>query len=168
MAEAVSSVLASSGEPSAYASVEGVSMREEELERIMRRGGLEGEPTSLHRLAFRDRFGEVHLPLDGAEPLVRAFTAAEPETVLTYLSDQESELKHRGYQPGDHYLHDLLGQYSPGWALARRWAGFEQEVEQLKKEIGRLRELITRAAYELRDAGAEQKSRRLLRALDGG
>jgi hypothetical protein len=46
--------------------------------------------------------------------------------------------------------------------------GSEQEVEQLKKEIGRLRQLITRAAYELRDAGAEQKSRRLLRALDGG
>jgi hypothetical protein len=167
VAEAVSSVLASSGEPSAYAAVEGVSMREEELERIMRRAGLEGEPTSLHRLAFRDRFGEVHVPLDGAEPLARAFAAAEPETVLMYLSDQESELKYRGYQAGDHYLHDLLRQYSPGWALARQWAGFEQEVEQLKKEIGRLRQLITRAAYELRDAGADQKSRRLLRALDG-
>jgi hypothetical protein len=56
----------------------------------------------------------------------------------------------------------------PGWALARQWAGFEQEVEQLKKEIARLRQLITRAAHELRDAGADQKSRRLLRALDGG
>jgi hypothetical protein len=65
-------------------------------------------------------------------------------------------------------LHELLRQYSPGWPLARQWAGFEQEVEQLKKEIGRLRQLITRAAYELRDAGAEEKSRRLLRALDGG
>jgi hypothetical protein len=54
-------------------------MCEEELERIMRRAGLEGEPTSLHHLAFRDRFGEVHLPLDGAEPLARAFAAAEPE-----------------------------------------------------------------------------------------
>jgi hypothetical protein len=59
-AEAVSSILASSGDPSAYASVECVSMREEELERIMRRAGLEGEPTSLHHLAFRYRFGEVH------------------------------------------------------------------------------------------------------------
>ena len=46
--------------------------------------------------------------------------------------------------------------------------GIRQEVEQLKEEVGRLRELITRAAYELRDAGAEHKSRRLLRALDGG
>jgi hypothetical protein len=67
---------------------------------------------------------------------------------------------------GNHARALLL--YLGGRALARQWAGFEQEVEQLKKEIGRLRQLITRAAYELRDAGADRKSRRLLRALDGG
>lgn len=33
-----------------------------------------------------------------------------------YLNDQESELRYRGYQAGDHYLHDLLRQYSPGRA----------------------------------------------------
>jgi hypothetical protein len=47
-------------------------------------------------------------------------------------------------------------------------AGFDQEVEQLRKEIGRLRALVSSASYELRNAGAESKSRRLLRALDGG
>lgn len=25
-------------------------------------------------------------------------------------------------------LHDPLRQYSPGWALARQWAGYEQEA----------------------------------------
>ena len=108
------------------------------------------------------------MPIDGAETLARAFAAAEPETVLMYLDDRESSLKHQGYRPGDHYVHDLLRQYMPGWAVAREWAGFDQEVEQLKKEIGRLRGLVSQAAYHLRDAGADRQSRRLLRALDGG
>jgi hypothetical protein len=56
----------------------------------------------------------------------------------------------------------------PGWAVARQWAGFEQEIEQLKKEIGRLRQLLSEALHDLNDAGADSKSRRLLRALDGG
>jgi hypothetical protein len=56
----------------------------------------------------------------------------------------------------------------PGWAVARLWAEFDQEVEQLKKEIGRLRGLVSQAAYDLRNAGADPKSRKLLRALDGG
>lgn len=166
--EAVSSILASSGEPSAGAAISGLSMPEAELERIMNRAGVEGDPNALHPLAFCNRRGDIEMPLDGAEKLARAFAAAEPETVLMYLDDQESTLKHQGYRPGDHYLHDLLRQYMPGWAVARQWAGFDQEVEQLKKEIGRLRGLVSQAAYDLRDAGAESKSRRLLRALDGG
>lgn len=166
--EAVSSILESSGEPSAGAAPGGLEMPEAELERIMRRAGLDGDPASLHYLAFRNRRGDVEMPLDGAETLARAFAAAEPETVLMYLADRESQLKHQGYRPGDHFVHDLLRQYMPGWAVARQWAGFDQEVEQLRKEIGRLRGLVSSAAYELRDAGAESKSRRLLRALDGG
>jgi hypothetical protein len=166
--EAVSSILESSGEPSAGAATGGLEMPQSELERIMRRAGIEGDFASLHYLAFRNRRGEVEMPLDGAETLAGAFAAAEPETVLMYLSDRESELKHRGYRPGEHYVHDLLRHYMPGWAVARQWAGFDQEVEQLKKEIGRLRQLVSGAANDLKSAGAEAKSRRLLRALDGG
>ena len=80
--EAVSSILESSGEPSAGAAIGGLSMPEAELARIMRRAGLEGGPTTLHHLAFRNRRGDVEMPLDGAETLARAFAAAEPETVL--------------------------------------------------------------------------------------
>lgn len=104
----------------------------------------------------------------GRREFARGFAAAEPETVLMYLADRESELKHQGYRPGEHFVHDLLRQHMPGWAVAHQWAGFDQEVEQLRKEIGRLRGLVSRAAYDLRDTGAESKSRRLLRALDGG
>ena len=164
--EAVSSVLAASGEPSAYCG-EWLSMPEDELQRIIDRAGVSETPTELHPLGFVDRHGEVHLPLDGAERIARAFAAAEPENVLMYIDDHEEELRRRGNVPGDRYLHDLLREYQPGWALARQWAGFDRAVEELQKEIARLRSLVSRAAYELKDAGAEDKSRRLLRALDG-
>lgn len=165
--EAVSAVLASSGEPSAFAGQGGVSMPEVEVQRIMDRANLGGRPAALHYMGFRDRLGEVHLPLEAGVTLARAFAAAEPETVLMYVQDQEEELRLRGNVPGDRYLHDLLRQYMPGFALARQWAGIEQEVEQLNKEIARLRGLVSRAAYDLKSAGAESKSRQLLRALDG-
>jgi hypothetical protein len=58
-------------------------------------------------------------------------------------------------------------RYQPAWALARQWAGFDRELEELQKEIARLRSLVMRAAYELKGAGAEDKGRRLLRALEG-
>jgi hypothetical protein len=164
--EAISTVLAASGEPSAGAG-EWLAMPEDELQRIVDRAGLSEHPAELHPLGFVDRHGEVHLPLDGAERLARAFAAAEPENVLMYIDDHEEELKRRGSVPGDRYLHDVLRQYQPGWALARQWAGFDRAVEELQKEIARLRSLVSRAAYELKDAGAEDKSRRLLRALDG-
>jgi hypothetical protein len=32
--------------------------------------------------------------------------------------------------------------YLPGFAIARQWAGFDREVEQLQKEIARLRGLV--------------------------
>jgi hypothetical protein len=56
---------------------------------------------------------------------------------------------------------------SPGHALARQWAGLEQEAEMLRKEIARLRSLASGAAYDLRNAGEERKANRLLRALEG-
>src|SRR4051794_4119795 len=98
----------------------------------------------------------------GAELIARAFAAAEPEAVLMYIGDYEQELKVRGSAPGERYLHDLLRQYQPGWALARQWAGFEREVEELRQELARLRGLVSMAAYDLKAAGSESKARRLL------
>lgn len=164
--EAISTVLAASGEPSASCG-DWLTMPEDELQRIIDRAGLAESAIDLHPLAFRDRHGEVHVPIDGAERLARAFAAAEAENVVMYIDDHEEELRLRGNAPGDRYLHDLLRQYQPGWALARQWAGFDQAAEELKKEIARLRGLVSRAAYELKDVGAEDKSRRLMRALDG-
>jgi hypothetical protein len=166
--EAVSAVLASSGEPSAGAWGGLVDMAEAEIHRIMRRAGMEGEAKEMHPLAFFDpSSGNVYLPLECGETIARAFAAAEPETVTMYLDDHESELKHGGYLPGDRYKHDLLRQYLPGFAVARQCAGFDQDRERLENEISRLRTLVSIAASDLRSAGQERKATRLMRGLEG-
>ncbi len=167
LAEAASAVLESTGEPGAYAGEKGTGMSESELQRILDRAGIEGEPEDMHPLAYTDRHGEVHLPLDAVVGLAKAFAAAEPQTVVSYIDDREEELRLKGNQPGDRWYHDYLRELSPGYALARQWAGLDQEAEMLRKEISRLRSLISGAAYDLKDAGKERKASRLLRALEG-
>ena len=99
--------------------------------------------------------------------VAKAFAAAEPQTVVAYLDDQQEELRIKGNQPGERFFHDYLRQLSPGYALARQWAGLEQEAEMLRKEIARLRSLVSQAAFDLRDAGKDRQSRALLRAMEG-
>ncbi|WP_121248078.1 hypothetical protein [Solirubrobacter pauli] len=164
---AANAVLESSGEPGADVSPGGLAMSETELQRIMDRAGLDGEPARLHPLAFRDRRGTVHLPLEAAVALAQAFAAAEPHTVVGYLDDTEEEMRLRGNTPGERWWHDYLREKAPGYALARRWAGLEQEAELLRREIGRLRGLVASAASELKRSGHEGSARRLLRALEG-
>jgi hypothetical protein len=165
--EAAGAVLASSGEPGAYCSDTGTSMREDELQRILDRAGITQEPSALHPLGYRDRHGDVHLPLDAVVAVAKAFAAAEPHTVVEYLDDEEEELRIKGRAPGERWYHQYLRELSPGFALARQWAGLEQEAEMLRQEISRLRMLVSRAAYDLKDAGKERKAGSLLRALEG-
>ena len=113
--EAVGTILGSSGEPSAGAGRGVVAMPEEEIRRIMVRANMTGDPADLHPLAFRARSGEVYLPLEAGEAIARAFAAAEPQTVLMYIQDQEDELRVRGDIPGQRYLHDLCGPAYLPW-----------------------------------------------------
>jgi hypothetical protein len=106
--------------------------------------------------------------LEAGEVIARAFAATEPQTVLMAIQDREEELRLSGNVPGQRYMHDILREHLPGFAIARQWAGLDRELEQLQKEIGRLRGLVSSAAYELRARGAEREYRRLVRALDGG
>lgn len=161
VAEAASAVLYSTGEPSAHVGETVSAMRESELQRILT------EPSRLHPLGYVDRIGDVNLPLDAMVSIAKAFAAAEPQTVVQFLDDREEELRVKGNRPGDRWYHDYLRELSPGYALARQWAGLEQEAELLRKEISRLRSLVSRAAWDLKEAGKEHKARALSRALDG-
>jgi hypothetical protein len=167
LGEAASAVLESTGEPGGAADGTGTTMSEAELQRIIDRAGLTSPPADLHRLAYRDRHGNVHLPLEATVKRARAFAAAEPDTVTAYLDDTAEELRLRGNAPGERWWHSYLREKAPGYAIARQWAGLEQEAELLLKEIARLRALVSRAAYDLRDAGKTGKAQRLLRALEG-
>ena len=153
LGHAVSAVLESTGEPGAGADSDGLVMEEDELRRILYRAGIETAPADLHPVAYRDRRGSVHLPLVAAVSIAQAFAAAEPQTVVAYLDDRHEELRLRGNQPGERFWHDYLREKSPGYALARQWAGLDQEAEMLRQEIARLRILVGRAASELRAAG---------------
>lgn len=94
------------------------------------RGHLSENPQDLHTAGFVDRFSEAHLQLQGPEGLARAFAGAEPATVTMYIDDTEQEYLAGGYKPGDRWLHDLLREKQAGFALARQWAGHEQELGQ--------------------------------------
>ncbi len=87
--------------------------------------------------------------------MARAFAAAEPETVVRYLDDEEADLRIRGNQPGARWFHQYLSELSTGFALARQWAGLEQEGHMLRAEIARPRMLVSRAAEDLKRAGDE-------------
>jgi hypothetical protein len=168
VAQAASAVLASSGEMGAHVGDLGyLCMDEGELQRIADRAGVTDPLDRLHPLGFRDRLGQIHLPLEAAESLARSFAAAEPETVMMFVQGREDELRARGWAPGERYLHDLLRDYLPSFSIAKQWAGLEGQAEALRKEIARLRTLVSRSAYELKAAGKERKAQALLRALDG-
>jgi hypothetical protein len=164
---AIETVLAATGESWVEPSGWGIDAPIDPVERVMRRAGLEGKATDLNTLSFVDRFGHVHIPMAGAEKLARSFAAAEPEAVTLHIEAEESEMRARGYDPGDRFYHDYWRQQRPGFALARQWAGFEEELESLRKEIGRLRGLVQTAMRELESAGAQRAAWKLRRALDG-
>lgn len=89
-AEAVYTVLASTGYPDAYVDDDGyVDMEAEELRQIALRASIDPALENLHPAAFVDRHGGMHLPLEPAEQLARAFAAAEPQLVLLYIDYEE-------------------------------------------------------------------------------
>jgi hypothetical protein len=166
---AIRTVICATGYNDAWAEDDGtVHMEADELREVARLAGLLPNIEALHEAAYVDRGGEMHLPVEVAEKLAHAYAVAEPEIVLMYIEDEESGLKAKGYEPGQRYYHDILREQTPGFALARYWAGHEREVAQLRGEIERMRELVKSAAVVLEKAGQEREGWRLRRALDGG
>jgi hypothetical protein len=80
----------------------------------------------LHPLAFVHHYETAHLPLEALAAVAKTFAAAEPQTVVGYLDDEEEELRLRGNQPGDRWYHQYRRGLSLGFALARQRAGLER------------------------------------------
>ena len=144
-----------------------VHLQAVELRQLARLAGLPEELEKFSDEVYVDRFGDMHLPVAVAEQLAHAYAAAEPEIVLMYIEDEESEYKAKGYEPGDRFWHNYLREKTPGFALARYWAGHEAEVAQLWAEIERLRALVQSAAEALERSGKEPEGWRIRAALNG-
>jgi hypothetical protein len=144
-----------------------VRMKSVELREIARLAGLPQKLEDLHPLAYVDRFDDLHLPLELAEQLAHAYASAESEMVLMYIEDEEKEYKCRGYEPGERFWHDELRRSMPGFALARYWAGHEEEIAYLRAEIERLRTLLIDAADTLSRKGLYSEAGHIRLALEG-
>lgn len=168
IAGAIRTILCSTSYSDAWADDDAtIHMEAVELREIARLAGLAQKLEDLHPLAYVDRQGVMHLPVEVAEKLAHAYASAEPEMVLMYIEDEEKEHKARGYEPGERFWHDELRREMPGFALARYWAGHEEEIAYLRREIERLRDLVKAAADVLVKSGAEREGWRIRRALDG-
>ena len=169
VAEAILTVFAATGDETGCVNGDGVlDGNAAALRRVAQRAGIKKPVEELGRESFVDRFGRLLLSFDGALTLAMAFAKAEPEKVLLLIENEEAELRAKGYEPGEHYYHESLLKQAPANALARQWAGFENEVEQLREEIVRLRMVVKRAADFLDSAGMGFEADRVRREMDGG
>lgn len=168
LAGAIRTVMEATGYSDGGADDDGtVHMTAAALREIARLAGLPQNLEDMHEAAYVDRYGEMHLPVGLAERLAHAYASAEPEMVLMSIEDDENELKAKGYEPGERFWHDYLREKMPGFALARYWAGHEEEIAQLRAEIERMRSLVLSAAELLEKAGQDREGWRLKRALRG-
>jgi hypothetical protein len=145
------------------------------------KGILSGPPDAASRIAARasheipphvgyaDSRGERHLPWDVALELAKRFAAAEPRTVLLHIEATEREWEIKAAEQGGSYILPLLEQSRAAWALVRQWASFDADRARLDAEIDRLRQLVTRAVWDLRASGVDpqQVAGRLERGLRG-
>ncbi|MFL6239309.1 MAG: hypothetical protein ACJ735_07475 [Actinomycetes bacterium] len=168
--QAINIVLASSGEDIYLHHDDIMRCDKAAAERIVARCG--SDPPGLSSLAqypsFLNRRGVLHVRGNTVLAFARAFAAAEPEAVNLYVDQEEQEYRSRGYEIGGSYLHKIMLENGPAYALARQWAGGDQSREYLQNEIRRLRELVQRAVADLRRHGDDSAAGKLERALGGG
>ena len=155
--EAISTVFEATGDETGFIRV--WSVAPERAHRLWRRAGLDGAPDQ-HPLAYTDRHGQLQLPYQTALQFAQAFAAAEPEACIHYIQEWEDRLRAEGYEPGHRHSHSFLRQLRPSHALVRQWtqAG---DLELLRQENTRLRQLLQQALAALRQAGDERTANRL-------
>lgn len=136
----------------------------EAIGRLMDRAGIAGSPADLDpEFGWVDRDGTYWMSFGPAMLLAKGLAAAEPAAVIHGIEADERRLEVLGYD--DPTYHRRFTEARPSHALARRWAGAEQEVALLRAEISRLRALVHEAAAHLDNAGDVARAARLRRRL---
>jgi hypothetical protein len=134
------------------------------LERFKARARM--DPAKSYPYAYVDRHGIIHIPFDGALDIAKAFSAAEPSTVLVPIEATEREWVHKASQPGGEYLVTLLNEYRASWAIIRQWAGYDAAISQRETRIQQLERLVWDAIYALQKGKLDEEAHRLRRALE--
>jgi len=148
--EAVQSVFGAAGEHSAFVHRDGhFSVDAGALKRLAARAGLPQELRDLESMAFVDDLGNAHLTFRAAHRLATEFAKCEPDTVTMEVESREEELRASGYGPGERWRHDWLRDQRPAFALMLQWAGFSSELDRLREEVDRVRNLLYAAILEL-------------------
>lgn len=84
-----------------------------------------------------------------------------------YVDAEQHRYREAGYQVGERYMHGILIEHRPAYALVREWAGANRIADDLKADNARLRELVEEAVRVLRARGHEREARRFERELHG-
>lgn len=163
--DAVSDVLTASGEENGFTGIWDTS--EGRATRLWARAGLPGSPLEYDPNNYIDRYGGWHLSFETALQAAKDFAAREPDLVELFVSEWEDRMKSEGYAPGMRYVHSVLRQFAPRWALARSWMTEPARTAD-QKEIVRLQQLVRQAAHVLETAGLPNDAAKLQRALVGG
>ncbi|MFL6136201.1 MAG: hypothetical protein ACJ74O_00160 [Frankiaceae bacterium] len=169
VAEAANEVFGATGED-LYVEANGVTDADRDvIERVAHRAGLPDD--EIRRLfdtpAYRSGSGRWHLPSGRLIPVAERFAAAEPGLVNMYLDDEVTKYKEAGYQAGERYMHKILVEKGPAFALARQWAGATRIADDLRADNERLRRLLAEAVTVLRARGYERDAAKYERALRG-
>lgn len=162
--DAISEVFTASGEETGF--MRKWNTDEGSATRLWARAGLSGSPLDADVCNYVDRAGRWHLSFDTALQAAKGFAAQEPALVDLYCSDEEEKYRAQGYEPGNRYVHDMLRLYAPAWALIRSWMQQPSRTAD-QQEIERLRQLIQRTAYTLKNLGHPREAAELQRALQG-
>lgn len=115
--------------------------------------------------AYKDRHGTFHLPFADALVIAKAFSAAEPRTVLVGVEATEQKWSHEARQPGSEYIVSLLMSIvRPGQSFGSG-PGYDAAIAQREARIEQLERLVWDAIYALQKANHDREAERLRRAM---
>lgn len=169
VADAANEVFGATGED-LFIEAHGVTDADRDvIERVARRAGVPDD--DIRRLfdppAYKSGSGRWHLPSARLIPVAERFAAAEPGLVNMCIDDEIAKYKEAGYRTGERYMHKVLVERGPAFALAREWAGADRIAAELRSDNERLRRLLSEAASALRARGHEREARKFERELTG-
>lgn len=169
VSEAANIAFAAAGED-LYVEEKGISgVDRETLERLARRAGVEQTEINdvLRSPAYKIERDEWAVPARRLIPIAQRFAAAEPAAVNMYVEAEQHRYRESGYQVGERFMHGILIEKGPAYALVREWAGANRIADDLKADNARLRKLLEEAIRILRTRGHEREARGFERELHG-